>query len=156
MLNRSDFGSHLSQVATPNTESSTSGLVLGGNHAHDVDGSQQRNRRVLASLNQWHGLRDDVVVILLPLLVHHDEFGNEDSRLAGPVRDLVIEVMNLLASLARNLDRPDPQRLEREIEHPDAFLVARNERRIHELHVEHIAVLRNRNRPQIGNEHVPR
>ena len=60
--------------------------------------------------------------------------------------------MNLLSALAGNLDRPDPQRLEGEVEDPDAFLVARNERRVHELDVEHVAIVGNRNRSQFRNE----
>ena len=77
-----------------------------------------------------------VVLELLSRLVHHDELGDEHARLAGPVHDLVVEVMNLAPSLAGDVDRLDPERLEREVEDPDPLLVARQQRRVHHLHIE--------------------
>ena len=152
MLNRSDLGSHLSQVATPKTESSTSGLVLGGMTPMTLTAPRSG---IVASSRAWirgTACGDDVVVELLPLLVHHDEIGHEHPRLSGPVRDFVVEVVNLPTPLARNLDGLDSEGLEREVEDPDAFLVSRHSAPVHELHVEHIAVMRNRNRSQVRNE----
>src|SRR5262249_27711658 len=42
------------------------GLGAWRNHSHDIDRAQKRNGRILSSLDQRNGLRNDVVVDFLP------------------------------------------------------------------------------------------
>ena len=91
---------------------------------------QDGDRRVLPGLDQRDHLGDHLVLELLALFVDHDELGDEHPGLAGPVHDLVVEVMDGPASLAGDLDGPDPQGLEGEVQDPDALLVAGQERRV--------------------------
>ena len=85
-------------------------------------------------------------------LVDHDELGDEHPRLARAVHDLVVEVVDLAASLAGDVDRLDAKGLEREVENPDPFLISRQERRVDHLDVERRPVMRDRDRMQLGDE----
>jgi hypothetical protein len=80
--------------------------------------------------------------------IAHDELRHENPRLARVVDDSVVEVVDLDAPPAGNLDSLDPERFEREIQYPDPFLVARKYSGIHHLKVEMCSVVRDRNRAQ--------
>ena len=62
---------------------------------------------IVGSSRAWisgNRLGDDPILELLPFLVDHDELGNEHPRLAGPVHDLVVEVVDRPTALAGDLD----------------------------------------------------
>ena len=104
MLKRSDLGSHFVPDGRAEDGVVDAFLGAGRDHAHDIDRTQDRDGRILAGLDQRDGLGDDLVLELLALFVDHDELGDEHPRLAGPVHDLVVEVVDRAAALAREFD----------------------------------------------------
>src|SRR5208337_3971973 len=106
------------------------------NDTHDAHGPQDRNGAVLSCLDDWNGLRNDLIFEPLAFFRDHDKLGHEHARLTGPVDDLVIEVMDGAPPLARQLDRPDAQWPEREVQDPDPLFVAWQKRCTHHLIIE--------------------
>ena len=115
------------------------------------DGAQKRDRGVLAGLDDGDGLGNDRVLEPLTGVGHQGELGNEHPRLVRVVDHAIVQVMDRPPLLV-DLNRPQPDRLEGEVEDPDSFLVARQERGINHLDVVAGRPLAYRRRGQHGHQ----